>query len=234
MRALLLVACAGCSSLIGVDDFTLDDAAGTLPPGDGGPIGAMIRIDGRLQRFTSTTLDTLVPNTSIGFARDEQTVAATSFSTSDGSFSLEVPTEGRPVNGFVFVNAPSGTFAARSFLANMTADVSAGVTLFDTSVVTTLASNSGASQNTTGACLLVDTFAEGVRVTSTIGAVRYVDTSPLVASVIATATGTSGRAWVFDIPPGSVTVSASLLGVSIGSRTVTLPAGTCGRVAIAP
>ncbi len=215
MRVLLLLACAGCSTVLGIDDLSgplAGDAAGdsSLTPPDGPvvpPGGILIRgtvLTGTLDGVAGATVELVdqpegIPN-------------ATTVSGGDGAFELVIDAMGNQFDGAALqASSPSTLVTLAYFRQPLSPDVSfsdARLQLFEDGSLAKLAAMCGLPEGPFKSAFLVFTVdAQGVAIPNT-----PFSTSPSATFCAeqgpTTSTGSSGVAFTFELPPGPVSVSS--------------------------
>lgn len=233
-----LLALAGCASLVGIDDFGPDDAGvgrgddargddGLPPPGDA---PAAITIIGTAHLDPATAAATTIANSSASFTRDGDPPIST-FTDATGTFRFDFVTDGTAVSGFVDVRSTAAIFQPRRYLFDVVGDQQIAMTGLTVPRMQELASFAQASQSVTTGCIFVvvrDAVGgqklSGATVDAQgLGTLRYHSDQNNLPGTDRSSTGASGAAWVFAVPPGSVTLTATL-GTRRVTRTLEVPA----------
>ncbi len=222
MRALLLLACTGCSTVLGIDDLSGPlgaDAAGdgstTRPDGPVTPPGGILItgtvVTGALEGVANATVELVDQPAGIP--------TATTMSAGDGAFQLVIDAMGSQFDGAALRTSAGSSSSATLvyFSGALSPDrpiTGVKVQIFGDGTVDELAAKCGLPQSPFKSAFLVFTVdAQGSSVANT-----PFTTSPTAAFCTernggfgpTTDTGPNGVAFAFDLPPGTVTVSAGL------------------------
>jgi hypothetical protein len=205
---------------------------------------AMITISGTTEEIKNLAAQPL-SGTMVQAFDGSGTSLATGTAASDGTYSLTLSTGGTPVDGYVVghhANAGTTTYIDDYLYPPhaMVSDHAGGVILMLTP--NTLGLISGVLQVTQdpskGMLGLVvadcngNTLA-GATVTTEPAATAYYDSGSL-PSTTAKATDTDGRAYILNLPPGPVTVHATLNTMILRSHTLTVRPGVVTTTAVEP
>jgi hypothetical protein len=156
---------------------------------------------------------------------DDATVVATTTSAANGSYSLTLPAG--MLNGYLVGTKDDYTTTYLYPPAQLTADFTgASIIVLPTTIFNILNANDGSSKGLV-ALIAVDSIAslqpiEGVAVTSDPlpSAVGYTPNSGSIPDKNGTATKADGRAFLFGLTPGSVTVAGTKTGITLKPTTL--------------
>ncbi len=174
------------------------------------------------------------------FVGSSVTSSGTAISAADGTFAIDLSSGGVPLDAYLRATK-TGFFDTYHYPAYPIATSPIGFTvqLIDTATFTGFALLSGVTPDASkGSMLLVAADCTGTGVAgATIGVapagtlvyLRNRRPAPLASN-----TDSDGAAVVFNVPPGQVTVSASVGGTTLRSHVVTVRANTVTRTSIRP
>lgn len=218
---LLLLACAGCSTVLGIDDLSgplASDAAGDSPPTP--PDGPVVPPGGILIAGSVLTanLDGVAGAVVELLDQPEGIPTASAVSGGNGTFQLVIDAMGNQFDGSALrVSAPVSSLATLAYFAQpLSPDLAitdARLQLFEEGSFEKLAARCGLPQSPFKSAFIVFTVDEqGAPAPNT-----PFTTSPTApfcterngAFEPTTDTGPTGVAFAFELPPGSVTVSSS-------------------------
>jgi len=173
---------------------------------------------------------------------NESTALGMATSAADGKYSITVMTNGAPLDGFLKASKSGYVdvymYPASPFITN---EMDAGVNMMTPSNKDFLNSLASGGQ-TAGKGLIglqvrdaAGNPVEGATISSTpaSGAYRYNNTSGL-PSGNATATSTDGVAFMFNVPSGPITVTATKAGMSFKAHVVTARADKMTTTSVTP
>jgi hypothetical protein len=242
--ALLAIALAGCSKILGIDDLH-----GPGPGGNGTvdaqPDGATIdaapsvEVSGQITEIDPISFASHpVPNLPVELRRTPGDVLLASGATdANGEFRLNVATGGAPIVGYVHamgkvINADDAYY----FVRPLTRDTKlTNFVLFNQQGISLLAQFYGVAAPSPQSAL-VFTFVTGsdgtgkagiaVQAGPNAGAVRYFDAQGNIPAPSLTVTSASGIAVVFDVPPVSTRFSANQNGQQLATHDLAAQAMT--------
>jgi hypothetical protein len=221
----LVAACSGSNGTTPIDGHSGgSDSASTVP--------AMITISGQaLQQDQSG--ETPVAGVAISaFASSNESAPLASTTTdASGNYTLMIATQGQPIDGYIKATM-SGLVDTYVYPpVPMAKDqTNAVASMITTSNYNALVGFEGASASNGMIILVVlDSSAANtimgatVATSPTSGKVRYMDGN--MQPFATASTNTDGLAFLFDVPPGSVSVSANKSGMSFASHGIKARAG---------
>jgi hypothetical protein len=240
--ALLVIALAGCSKILGIDDLHGPGGNGSVDAQLDGPrldAAPNIKVSGQITQIDPINFASHpVPNLPVELRGTPGDVLRASGTTdANGQFDLDVATSGAPVVGYVHamgkvINAEDAYY----FVRPLTRDtLLTNFVLFTQQGIGLLAQFYGApAPNPQNA--LVFTFVTGadgagkagvaIQAGPNAGAVRYFDAQGNIPDPALTMTSASGIAVVFDVPPGSERFSANQNGQQLATYDLAAQAMT--------
>lgn len=166
---------------------------------------------------------------------------ASTTSAASGAYSMNTVTGGNPLNAYVKAVATSylDTYLIPPWPLTAGFD-NASVIMLSGSTLGLLAQLTGATQSMSNgfvALVVLDcnndpVAGATVTVTGTHGAIKYMSSN--FPSGSATATDVDGIAFIFDVAPGTVTVDASVNGMSLREHSVNVIANTLTATVVTP
>jgi hypothetical protein len=197
-----------------------------------------VRLSGTVTHSTATN-SVPVPNATVSVERAGVPLASASTPTS-GQYSFLLATNGNPLDAVVHASAGGyvDTWAQgpRSYVQD-TGNID--LEMFDSSTLRLLGLIASVNINDAKAILIVHlddcngrSIAGAVVKSSLGGTVRYVSNG--VPSPQATATDSSGSAFIFNVPEGTVTLTASVGNVTLRPRVVEAHAGNINQADMRP
>lgn len=240
--ALLIIALAGCSKIIGIDD--LRGPAGNGPV-DAQPDGASVdaapnvKVSGQITEIDPTTLGGHpLPNIPVELrGTPGDVLLATGTTDANGQFALNVATSGAPVVGYVHamgkvINAEEAYYLLRPLTRDA---MLTNFVLFTQQGISLLAQFAGVAAPSPQSALAF-TFVTGsdgagkagiaVQSGPNAGAVRYFDAQGDIPDSSLTTTSASGIAVVFDVPPVAIRFSANQNGQQLATYDLAAQAMT--------
>jgi hypothetical protein len=239
---LAVVLLAGCNNLLGIEDLRgpaapIEDA---MPGDDGMPDGAevpaTVMISGTTNRLAAQTTEPIA-GVLVEYYDASGTPRATMSSDAAGAFTLTIPTQGAPLDGYLRASDPSqsvitlNTYFSRPLVAD-----AAGYTLglFTDEVMGQLASFCSAQHGAAFAVIVAlvgdarEIAVPDVAVTTDPSGspCTFASGTPMPGNI----TASDGSMFVLELPPGGVLVTAQ----GIGSRTVTAEPGAISMVPVTP
>jgi hypothetical protein len=207
-RALALVALTGCSQILGLEDFHKVDA----PPPE--PDARTAKLQGRVYENQGGFV---IGATVAWFVLPDRTQFGQTTSGNTGDYSLDVPVD---TDGYMFVAAAGDDNTQQYLGAPVTADRAQTAFLFTPAYINQLAAHASLTQNvSTGFVLLQirDGSGSGLAgATATCSSGMLVYNGPNGPEPTMTATDAGGIVTVFNVAPGTQTVTATF-----GTTTVT-------------
>jgi hypothetical protein len=214
---------------------------------------AMVTISGSIQEIANLSTEPLPGSTIKAYKTSDDTQVGMSTSDANGSWSMSLPTGGVPLEGYLVghhdpVTKPNNTVSTYidTYLYSpyaLAADNGQGVILMLTSgdmgTLHLLAQLAGTTQQAgKGMVGLVvadcnGKALKGAVVTSEPAATPIYDNGS-IPDTTATATGTDGRAYLFNLPAGDVTVHATYNGMTFYAHAVKARADVVTTTAIEP
>ncbi|MGE5182737.1 MAG: carboxypeptidase-like regulatory domain-containing protein [Acidobacteriota bacterium] len=156
-----------------------------------------------------------------------------------GSFSFTLNTNGTPAVGFDVFASASGRLSTYYYEPHpITDDVSTDLALLSSQEAAQLAAGGGVQIDATHGAALVTirdcngTPLAGATVTASAGVVRYF--TGVQPSMTATATDVGGVALIAQLPPGQVTLSATVQGMKLPDHQFTVIANTFIQTTLPP
>jgi hypothetical protein len=198
-------------------------------------VPAMIKISGTATQ-QSTGTPAAAPGVAVAAFRnsDENTPVAMTTTDASGNYMLMITTNGMPLDGFLKATKSGNADTYLYPPAPLVADFAmASINELDTNLYQTVSQTIGRGQPGQGMIALevTDTATPpatvgGVAVTSSPAAAHtgYTGTFMGLPDINATATMTDGRAFLFGLAPGQVTVSATKTGVTFKSHALKIHA----------
>jgi hypothetical protein len=241
--AVFVVACGGPSSNMPGDDDpdpTVDarvfmDAPGTVP--------AMITLAGTATETGFSGTSPVDGVTCALFAKsDETTPIGTSTTGADGRYMFVVTTNGQPFDGYIKATKQGYVDLYVYETAPLTGDsTNQGFNMITPNNMRSLSNIAGGDQEMTQGLvglMVADASGspvEGASVSSNpaSGAYRYMNGSGFPSSS-ATATADDSVAFMFNAPPGELTISATKSGATFRSHTIKIRPGVFTSTAITP
>lgn len=224
MRALLLLlACTGCSKVLGIGDLEGPDG-GPIPPNDAsdGPVPGTIRITGTVQQVDGISgMSSPLPDAAVSLVAQPTGVgSAAALSDAQGRFELVIETNGIPLDGALRVAAPNERTTFQYLSRPVVGDVDASVQIYDEQLF----------QMVSQMCQLFEPVTPVFLVFVSDAQNNPVEEAPLSSMPDSTfcspdasgtftptnKSGVGGVAFNFGLPPGDVT-----LGTNGALRTVT-------------
>jgi hypothetical protein len=239
----------GCGKLLGIDDLE-GPRTDARPPDDGTPDtqnGNTLRITGRVQGGDITAPMTVGGAVVELYELPGEARVATATSLADGTYTLDAPFSGTPINGFLAVT-DGGQFNFNPTFHYLPRPLSAAAQLdlmmFDGSYLKGLATNYGVSHDPGRPALFVQVTdaagmpVPGVQVLTQIGPLfpfRYNGFFG-IPDPGANATWDDGRAFLFDVPnDNTFQVTGDRPGQTFGpASTRKMEAATCHFLTIRP
>jgi hypothetical protein len=258
LSLLLLGACGG-SSMTSADAQPDAHVGPDAPPPDAttpfGCLGlplpttapSMITIAGKTEEIKNLAAQGLAGTTVTAFKVQGDQQVGTATSASDGTYSFQVATGGVPLDGYVLGHhADVGTtkyyddylYPGRPLFGDETSGVILMLTPNTLGLITGLVGQTQDPAKGMLGLVVLDcngAMLAGATVTTEPAATVYYDmnglpTTPDKASV----TDTDGRAYVLNLPPGPVTVHATINSMTLRAHTVNARAGVVTTTAIEP
>ncbi len=237
--ALSLLALAGCSKIIGIDDLHGPGSGSNADASSDGarmdaalpdvPVAAMVKIKGQVTTINPTTLqDEPVPNMPVELHHLDGSVAANGSTDSTGQFSFALPTGGMPFQGYVYaagktINAEDAYYYLRPVTADTTAT---NFVLFTQQGIAQLAQycNAGNPNPQNAFAFAFVTTADGagkagITLQSSVflgNEVRYFNAQGTLPDSSLSSTSPSGIAVMFNVVPGATTFIANQSGAQVG------------------
>ena len=234
--ALIVIALGAC----GGSSSSNPDAAATI---DG--TSSHVMVSGKTEEIKNLAAQGIGGTVVTAFASSGGSMLATVTSASDGTYSITIPTDGSPLDGYVMGHhAPVGSstyFDTYLYPPHpLDADSTQGVILLLTqdtlNLLTSVASvTQDPSKGMIGLVVADSTGTPiaGAKVTtSPMGTVVY-DSGSLPSSS-ATMTDTDGRAYVFNVTAGPVTLHATATGMTLKDVSLDARVGVVTTTAIEP
>jgi hypothetical protein len=207
----------------GIELFCSNDP---LPTGANSPLS----ISGTSDELIDLGLFAESSVTVSAFLAGDTTARATTTSDAQGLFALSIATDGLAHPGYLLSThtgfLPTYAYPAVPYSSDIVTATSVVVT---SQTLAALASAAETNQDPSDGILavrIVDCVGQpiaGARLTSPSGALYYV--SGGMPSITATATDASGLVYIFDVPPGDVTISGTYTDVLLRSHVVQAYAG---------